>query len=108
MFAIGHFIYLKLQPYRHISLKSHGIHTLHPKFYCPFMIEDCVGVAACKFQLPASGAMHNVFHVSHLKLCPNPHGQQIQHLPALVAHQDNTPLAILDKKMVKRGQHNSH
>lgn len=64
VFAIGDFVYLKLQPYTQISLKSHGVHKLLSKFYGYFMIEDHVGAIVYKLQLPASAAIHNVFHVS--------------------------------------------
>ncbi|MCI48682.1 hypothetical protein A2U01_0069925, partial [Trifolium medium] len=45
----------------------------------------------------------NVFHVSQLKLCTNPQGQPVQHIPAPLVHVGKIPIAILDRKMVKRG-----
>ncbi|CAJ2638126.1 unnamed protein product [Trifolium pratense] len=103
VFSIGDFVYLKLQPYRQLSLKSHGVHKLLPKFYGPFKVLDRIGLAAYALDLPPSTVFHNVFHVSQLKLCPNPHHHPIQHLPAEISAVSKVPTAILDRKMVKRG-----
>jgi hypothetical protein len=103
VFAIRDYVYLKLQPYRQLSMKSHGVHKLLPKYYGPYLVEDRIGATAYKLQLPPSANIHNVFHVSQLKLCPNPQGQQIQHIPAAFTIADKVPVAILDRKMVKRG-----
>ncbi|GAU25735.1 hypothetical protein TSUD_216660 [Trifolium subterraneum] len=78
IFAIGDYVYLKLQPYRQLSLKSHGFHKLLPKFYGPFRVLDRVGSVAYQLELPPSAAIHNVFHVSQLKLCPNPQDHSVQ------------------------------
>ncbi|GAU24592.1 hypothetical protein TSUD_289530 [Trifolium subterraneum] len=75
VFAIGDYVYLKLQPYRQLSMKSHGVHKLLPKFYGPYQ----------------------------LKLCPNPQHQPVQHLPATLPTVEKIPVAILERKMVKRG-----
>ncbi|PNY00055.1 Ty3/gypsy retrotransposon protein [Trifolium pratense] len=103
VFAIGDYVYLKLQPYRQLSMKSHGFHKLLPKFYGPFPVLDRIGSTAYQLELPPSAAIHNVFHVSQLKLCPNPQGMPIQHIPASLSHETRIPIAILDRKMVKRG-----
>lgn len=103
-FQIGDHVYLKLQPYRQHSLKSRKVpHKLSPRFYGPFRIVDRVGVVAYKLALPDGAAIHNVFHVSQLKLCPNP-SMTTAALPQYLAETGMTkePEAILDKKMVKR------
>ena len=38
VFAIGDYVYLKLQPYRQLSMKPHKSHKLLPKFYGPFPV----------------------------------------------------------------------
>ncbi|CAJ2678818.1 unnamed protein product [Trifolium pratense] len=103
VFSIGDYVYLKLQPYRQLSMKKHGYNKLLPKFYGPFKVLDRIGGAAYQLELPPSAAIHNVFHVSQLKLCPNPQAQPIQHLPSATAGVPKVPVAILDRKMVKRG-----
>ncbi|CAM8908644.1 unnamed protein product [Rhodiola kirilowii] len=102
-FQVGDFVYLKLQPYRQHSLKSRVPHKLSPRFYGPFRIIDCVGSVAYKLELPPGAAIHNVFHVSQLKLCPNPPANTPD-LPQymLDVGKFKEPEAILDRKMVKR------
>lgn len=71
-FQIGDFVYLKLQPYRQHSLKNGMPHKLSPRFYGPFRVLDKVDKVAYKLELPSNTTIHDVFHVSQLKLCPNP------------------------------------
>lgn len=98
VFAVGDYVYLKLHPYSQIYMKSHASHKLLPNFYGPFTVEDHIGVTTYKLQLLAFIAIHNVFHVSQLKLCPNPQGQPVQHLLAMHTTTDKIPVAILDRK----------
>ncbi|PNX92266.1 retrotransposon-related protein [Trifolium pratense] len=103
-FEIGDFVYLKLHPYRQLSVKPHLHHKLLPKFFGPFKVIDKVGHVAYQLELPSSVAIHNVFHVSQLKLCPNPASNPIVPIPAGVDQFHRVPEAILDRKMVKRGR----
>lgn len=99
-FQIGNYVYLKLQPYHQHSLKGrHLPHKLSPRFYGPFEILDRVGPLACKLQLPPGSAIHNVFHVSELKLCQNP-PTTAPTLPQYLTDigKDKEPAAILEKK----------
>ncbi|KAL8138896.1 LOW QUALITY PROTEIN: hypothetical protein V2J09_004897 [Rumex salicifolius] len=102
-FKIGDYVYLKLQPYKQHSLKTRIPHKLSPRYYGPFKVVDRVGVVAYKLELPTSAAIHDVFHVSQLKLCPNPPSST----PALPQYlldmgTPKEPEAILERKMVKR------
>ncbi|MCI23877.1 hypothetical protein A2U01_0045060 [Trifolium medium] len=103
-FDIGDFVYLKLQPYRQMSLRKQGYHKLRPKFYGPFKILDKIGNVAYQLELPATTDIHNVFHVSQLKKCPNPSAESVIPLPATLPLKDRIPQLILDRKMVKRGR----
>lgn len=104
-FSIGNFVYLKLQPYRHHTLKQHRHHKLLPKFFGPFKILDRIGGTAYHLEIPTTTGIHPVFHVSQLKLCPNP--EQAVTVPLTASHlpppDTLVPEAILGRKMVKRG-----
>lgn len=106
VFSIGDFVYLKLQPYKHFSIRKHSFHKLLPKFYGPFRILDRIGSVAYQSELPPDSEIHNVFHVSQLKSCKDPHSADSHPLPSH-SHEPFTkgdPEAILDRKMVKWGR----
>ena len=103
-FKIGDHVYLKLQPYRQHTLKNRKIpHKLSPHFYGPFRVVDRIGLVAYKLLLPPEAAIHDTFHVSQLKLCPNPPTSS----PAVPQYWldlgiSKEPEAILETKTVKR------
>lgn len=67
---------------------------------------DRIGATTHQLELPPNSEIHNVFHVSLLKLCKDPHSSALHPLPRtsqiVVTHGE--PEAILDRKMVKRGR----
>ena len=66
-FEVGDLVFLRLQPYKHSSLKKSGAKKLKPKFYGPYRIMRRVGEVAYEIELPEGSNIHNVFHVSCLK-----------------------------------------
>jgi hypothetical protein len=60
-------IYLKVQPYRQISISCGRNQKLAPHFYGPFEVEDRVGNITYRLRLPVGSAIHPVFQVSQLK-----------------------------------------
>jgi hypothetical protein len=64
-FQVGDWVYLKLQPYRQVSVRGKmGTHKLQPRFYDPFEILDKIGLMAYKLNLSSGSMIHPVFHVS--------------------------------------------
>ena len=95
-FEENQWVYLKLQPYRQLSLKSRVSQKLAKRFYGPFRIIRRIGSVAYDLELPPSARIHPVFHVSLLKEC---HGQpevQVYPLPS-PAIAENPNFDLKDK-----------
>jgi hypothetical protein len=67
-FEVGDWVFLRLQPYKQMSLKqAKKDNKLSPKYYGPYKVLQKIGTMAYKLELPASSQVHPVFHVSCLK-----------------------------------------
>jgi DUF1365 family protein len=66
-FAVGDWVYIKLQPHIQQSVQRCSNHKLSYKYFGPYLILQRVGQVAYKLQLPASSQIHLVIHVSQLK-----------------------------------------
>ncbi|XP_076926022.1 uncharacterized protein LOC143589047 [Bidens hawaiensis] len=101
VFEPGQWVYLKLQPYMQNSLRVHKNSKLTPKYFGPFFIIEKVGAVAYRLDLPEEAHIHPVFHVSLLK-GPRRPPEKIVPLP-VEARFNLHPSAVLDRKLVKRG-----
>ena len=67
-FEVGDWVFLRLQPYKQMSLKqSKKDNKLSPKYYGPYNVLQKIGTMAYKLGLPTSSRVHPVFHVSCLQ-----------------------------------------
>jgi hypothetical protein len=67
-FDVGDWVFLRLQPYKQMSLKqAKKDNKLSPKYYGPYKLLQKIGTMAYKLEFPASSQVHPVFHVSYLK-----------------------------------------
>jgi hypothetical protein len=67
-FEVGDWVFLRLQPYKQMSLKqAKKDNKLSPKYYFPYKVLQNIGTMAYKLEFPASSLVYPVFHVSCLK-----------------------------------------
>jgi hypothetical protein len=67
-FEVGDWVFLRLQPYKQMSLKqAKKDNKLSPKYYGPYKVLQKIGTMSYKLELPTSSRVHPVFHVSCLK-----------------------------------------
>lgn len=66
-FVVGDWVFLKLHPYRQVSVAMRSDQKLAPRFYGPFKILHRVDSVACTLGLPSGSLIHPTFHGSLLK-----------------------------------------
>jgi hypothetical protein len=68
-FKVGNLVYLRVSPMK--GVKRFGVKgKLAPRYIRPFLILEKCGSVAYKIDLPPSLAgVHDIFHVSQLKMC---------------------------------------
>jgi hypothetical protein len=67
-FEVEDWVFVRIKPYKQLSLKQHGNNKLAPKFYGPYQINRKFSHVAYRLDLPDKSCIHNVFHVSCLKI----------------------------------------
>jgi hypothetical protein len=66
-FELGDWVFVRLQPYKQLSLKQQGKNKLAPRFYEPYQVNKKISQVVYRVDLPDKSCIHNVFHVSCLK-----------------------------------------
>nr|GEU71565.1 transposon Ty3-G Gag-Pol polyprotein [Tanacetum cinerariifolium] len=106
-FLEGDLVFVKLQPYRQVTVAHRTSHKLAPKFFEPYKILKRVGHVAYQLQLPPGSLIHDVFHVSLLRKCE---GHVVPTAPVVLDDTVFTPLmpqpeCVLDERVIKKGKY---
>lgn len=76
-------MYLKLRPYRQVSVAKKRNEKLAQRYFRPYQITQRIGQVAYKLQLPPHSNIHPVLHVSQLKFAVHM-SHQSQELPVIL------------------------
>ena len=61
------YMYLRLQPFRQVTMALRRNLKLAPKFCGPYKVLKRVGKVAYQLDLPRDSSTHSIFHVSQMK-----------------------------------------
>jgi len=100
-FAVGDWVYVKLQPYIQQSIACRTNQKLSYKYFRPYLVLQTMGKVAYMLQLPANSQIHSVLHVSQLKkaLPPNTTLSTDDELQLLYMLEGLPPSQVLDKRL---------
>lgn len=103
-YSVGDWVYLRLRPYRQMSVAVRRNLKLSARYFGQFQITQKVGSVAYKLDLPPNSKIYPIFHVSCLKKQLGARTQPNPNLPSMMADGTLAPKikAVLQRRMVKK------
>lgn len=96
-------MWLKLQPYRQITVRENTRLKLAARFFCPYRVLAKISTIAYRLELPKEARIHDVFHVSQLKKFHGRRPDVCENLPTHWEIQEKKPGRVVSHRMIKRG-----
>nr|XP_016485359.1 PREDICTED: uncharacterized protein LOC107805789 [Nicotiana tabacum] len=108
-FQVGYWVYLKVEPYKEITISSQPYPKLVAKFYGLIQVTKKIGHVTYTLLLPALVKIHPIVHVSLMKKC-HVIPDHISYPPVLdiADPQCPEPELLLRRRMVKKGNKMKH
>jgi len=105
-FEVGEWVYLRLRPYRQLTVVARRNLKLSPRYYGPFPILKWIGQAAYRLDLPQESLIFPVFHVSNLKKKLGDNTSVNPYLPLVTPDGTLTPEPekILLRRLKRKGK----
>ena len=105
VFEEGDWVYLRLRPYRQVTVAMRKNLKLSPRYFGPFKILKKISTVAYKLDLPKESKIYPVFHVSCLKKKIGNHVSSNPWLPEVMDSGALTPIPekILERRLKKKG-----
>lgn len=83
-FEVGDWVWLRLHHCSAVGITNPQCSKLAPRFYSPFLSQECIGSVAYRLHLPAKARIHNVFYVALRKPYQGPIPTVLGTLPEIV------------------------
>jgi hypothetical protein len=104
-FAVGDWVFLKVQPYVQNSVADRANHKLAFRYFGPFQVVSRVGEVSYKLLLPEKTLIHPVVHVSLLRRAAPPSPATQVRLPPASAMDDTAPTLDVPQQVLQRRQY---